>query len=230
MRKIDIYLAETHFLIREGLKNIINSVAEFNLVGEISNVSEFYKELYSNQPQVLILDYTNPEINIDKLFVKLNLLPQTRILAITPLHSKSIMASALSKGVFSHILYECDREEIIEAIYSTSKNEKFFCGRIVDLLLNGTNENSIKAAIDMANCGPVKLSDREIDIIRLVAEGYPAKQIADILCLSIHTVNTHRKNIMAKLNVNNTAGLVMYAIRENIIAPNKFLFSGMPQA
>lgn len=214
--KIDIYLSETTFLIREGIKSIISNVADFNLIGETTNEKSFYKELLAAQPHVLILDYTNPEIQLDKLAVKLSLLPQTRILALTPLHNKGLIASALNKGVFSHLLYECDRQEIIEAIYSTAKGEKFFCGKIVDLLLNDTKEGT---------CNPLKLSDREVEIVRLVAEGYPAKQIADKLYLSIHTVNTHRKNIMAKLNVNNTAGLVMFAIRENIIAPNKYLFS-----
>jgi DNA-binding NarL/FixJ family response regulator len=227
MAKIDIYLAETNCLIREGLKSIIHSVSNFNLVGEIYAAKNFHKDLLNLQPNVLILDYTNPAIQFDKLAVKLSFLPQTFILALTPLHNKGLIASALNKGVHSHILYDCDKQEIVDAISSTSKGEKFFCGKIVELLLNGTNENKIEAVISGANCDPLKLSDREIEIVRLVAEGFSAKQIADHLCLSIHTVNTHRKNIMAKLNVNNTAGLVMYAIRENIITPNKFLFSGI---
>lgn len=227
MAIIDIYLAETNFLIREGLKSIISAIPNFRLVGEITNAKNFHKDLLQLQPQVLILDYTNPDIQFDKLAVKLSFLPQTRILALTPQHSKSLIASALNKGVFSHILYECDKQEIIDAVYSTAKAEKFFCGKIVELLLSGTNENTIEAVISNTSCDPLKLSDREVEIVRLVAEGYAAKQIADQLCLSIHTVNTHRKNIMAKLNINNTAGLVMYAIRENIIAPNKFLFSGI---
>ncbi len=228
--QIDIYIAENNFLIKEGLKAIIKSVPGFNLVGEITNAKNFHKELLNLQPHIIILDYTNPDVQFDKLAIKLSFLPQTRILALTPMHNRGLIASALHKGVFSHILFECDRQEIIDAINFSAKGEKFFCGKIIELLLSGSNESNIDAVISKVNCDPIRLSDREIEIVRLVAEGYAAKQVADQLCLSIHTVNTHRKNIMAKLNVNNTAGLVMYAIRENIIAPNKFLFSGISAA
>ena len=228
--QIDIYIAETNFLIKEGLKAIIKSVSNFNLVGEISNPKNFHKELLNLQPHIIILDYTNQDVQFDKLAIKLSFLPQTKILALTPMHNRGLIASALHKGVFSHLLYECDRQEITDAIISTANGEKFFCGKIIELLLSGTNETSLESIISKANCNPIRLSDRETEIVRLVAEGFAAKQIADQLCLSIHTVNTHRKNIMAKLNVNNTAGLVMYAIRENIIAPNKFLFSGISAA
>jgi DNA-binding NarL/FixJ family response regulator len=225
MQKIDIFLAESNYLIREGMKSIINGVKDFNLAGEFSNSRNLHKELMALQPNVLILDYTNPSIQFDKLSVKLSLLPQTRILALTSLHHKGLITSAINKGVYSHLLYDCDKQEITDAIHSTARGEKFFCGKIIELLMNGAGEFNSDRIISNTNCDPLTLSDREIEIVRLVAEGFSAKQIADQLCLSIHTVNTHRKNIMAKLNVNNTAGLVMYAIRENIIAPNKFLFS-----
>ena len=75
------------------------------------------------------------------------------------------------------------------------------------------------------NCEPVTVSPRELEVIRLIAEGYTNVQIAEKLFLSTHTVNTHRKNIMQKLGVNNTAAIVMYAVKTQLVSPNKFLFS-----
>ena len=75
------------------------------------------------------------------------------------------------------------------------------------------------------NCDPIVMTEREMEIIKLISEGYTNGQIADMLFLSSHTVGTHRKNIMQKLGVKNTAGIVMYAVKTNIVSPNKFLFS-----
>ena len=97
--------------------------------------------------------------------------------------------------------------------------ERFFCGKVLDVIgEDGEHE-------DFVSCEPVSLSLREIEIIQQVAAGQTNKQIADSLHLSAHTVMTHRKNIMNKLGINNTAGLVIYAVKENLISPNKFLFN-----
>jgi DNA-binding CsgD family transcriptional regulator len=93
------------------------------------------------------------------------------------------------------------------------------CGKIVDFL------TSPAGALKSTRCEGMVLTDREMDILKLIAEGHSNKQMADLLFLSPHTINTHRKNIMAKLQVNNTAGLVMYAVKENLLDRNKFLFS-----
>ena len=96
------------------------------------------------------------------------------------------------------------------------------CGKIVNSILNNdakTNRNTDYS------CEGMNISDREIEIITLIAEGFSNKEVADKLFLSTHTVTTHRKNIMNKLGVNNTAGLVLFAVRENLVSPNHFLFS-----
>jgi DNA-binding NarL/FixJ family response regulator len=114
--------------------------------------------------------------------------------------------------------------EIVNAVIETSKGNKFFCGQILETIQ--------KAEIDVNDldfesfsCEAVVLSERENEIIKLVAEGNTNGKIAELLFLSNHTVNTHRKNIMSKLGVKNTAGIVMYAVKMNIVSPNRFLFS-----
>src|SRR4029079_8731683 len=97
--------------------------------------------------------------------------------------------------------------------------ETFMCGKIASAVL----EN--KAVAADSSCEGLNISDREMEIIKLIAEGLSNKEVADKLFLSTHTVTTHRKNIMNKLGVNNTAGLVLFAIRNNIVTPNHFLFN-----
>ncbi|MGB0166415.1 MAG: response regulator transcription factor, partial [Luteibaculum sp.] len=99
-----------------------------------------------------------------------------------------------------------------------------FCGKILETI----QKESIRVQdieVEAFTCSPIALTQREQEIILLIAEGSTTTQIADQLCLSAHTVNTHRKNIMTKLGVNNTAAIVMYAVKNNLVSPNRFLFS-----
>ncbi|HEU4719590.1 MAG TPA: response regulator transcription factor, partial [Bacteroidia bacterium] len=137
--------------------------------------------------------------------------------------SRWMLSDAMNAGLTSYLLRDCGKEEIIEALITTSKGEQFFCGKIVNDVLKTGDDISMETEI--ASCDGLKISGREAEIIRLVAEGLTNKEIADKLFLSTHTVTTHRKNIMAKTGVNNTAGLVLFAIRNNIITPNHFLFN-----
>ncbi|MGZ4158606.1 MAG: response regulator transcription factor, partial [Bacteroidia bacterium] len=123
-------------------------------------------------------------------------------------------------GVTSHLLKDCDEDEIVEAIYKTAKGEQFMCGKIVTNILEVKPEAAFESS-----CEGLNISDREMEIIKLIAEGFSNKEVADKLFLSTHTITTHRKNIMNKLGVNNTAGLVLFAVRENLVSPNHFLFS-----
>ena len=99
-----------------------------------------------------------------------------------------------------------------------------FCGQILERIRE-EKINIDDIEFDELSCDPIAISEREVEIIALIAEGYTNGQIAAKLFISNHTVNTHRKNIMKKLGVNNTAGIVMYAAKTNLVNPNKFLFS-----
>jgi len=112
-------------------------------------------------------------------------------------------------GVDSYLLNDCEKPEILEAIEDTISGKQFYCGMVIDILAQKNNNDN--------NCSGFSLSQRELEIIKLISEGLTNRQIADNLFLSTHTVNTHRKNIMSKLGINNTAGIVIYAVKENII-------------
>jgi DNA-binding NarL/FixJ family response regulator len=223
---ISIAIAEPHYLIVEGLKSIASAVNFFNLCGIASDKLELDEIIRTHKPKVLIMDYACDSFSIEDLKMVKTISPDTKILALTHHVSQSTINLALKSGVCSHVLKDCGKEEIIEAIQATSKEQSFFCSKVLDTL-TATEGESKKDSTEFSSavCDGLNISEREIEIIRMIAEGYSNKEIADKLFLSTHTVNTHRKNIMNKLGVNNTAGIVLFAVKENIISPNKFLFS-----
>jgi DNA-binding NarL/FixJ family response regulator len=130
--------------------------------------------------------------------------------------------------VSSYIKKDCDISEIVDSVLETFKGKRFFCGQILETI-HRANIDVNDIDFDALSCEPLTLSEREMEIITLIAEGHTNTQIAEILFLSAHTVNTHRKNIMGKLGVKNTAGIVMYAVKTNLVTPNKFLFAAQVQ-
>ena len=220
MAKIKILIADNSFLIREGFRSVISDNSDFKLVGEVDKAEDLSEKLLLYRPNVVVIDYTSEFFSLDDLKTIAQKFPDIKILAVTNPQNRNTISKAIENGVISHLLKDCGRDEIIEAIYSTAKGEKFFCGKIVDGALQEKETTSTGVS-----CDGIKLSAREIEIIQLVSEGLSNKEIAERLFLSVHTVTTHRKNIMSKLGVNNTAGLVMFAIKQNLLGPNKFLFA-----
>ncbi len=215
---IKVLLADNNFIVKEGFKAIINGAEDLEFVGEVSNSIELNEMLEEVSPDLLIIDFGSTEFRVEDIKNVLEKRPEAKVLAITTYVSQGGMLKAIESGITGYILKDCDRDEVVEAIYSTAKGENFFCGKIISSLMN-KDKNKVDINLVASCCEPMKISSREVDIIRLIASGYSNKQIGDKLFLSTHTVGTHRKNIMAKLGVNNTAGVVVYAIKENIITP-----------
>jgi DNA-binding NarL/FixJ family response regulator len=194
------------------------------IVGEARSSQQTLELLREFPADLLIVDYTALGFDIDVIPKVISAFPKINVLAITPEQSAQTLVHALRSGVTSYIKKDCDIAEIIAAVNETSKGSKFFCGQILETIR--------RAAINVDDldfkdftCEPVLITERECEIIVLIAEGYTNTQIADKLCLSNHTINTHRKNILSKLGVKNTAGIVMYAVKANLVKPNKFLYS-----
>jgi DNA-binding NarL/FixJ family response regulator len=221
VEKIKITIADSHFLSRKGLAVLLNENSDFTLLAEAISASDLVNQSRFFKPDLIIIDYSSQNFSIDSLQQIVKKYPKAKFLAITDLISNEIISKALKTGVTSHLLKDCDQDEIVEAIYKTAKGQKFMCGKIVNSVVDTDKANKVNEY----SCEGMNISDREVEIITLIAEGYSNKEVADKLFLSTHTVTTHRKNIMNKLGVNNTAGLVLFAVRENLVSPNHFLFS-----
>ncbi|MBI2269879.1 MAG: response regulator transcription factor [Bacteroidetes bacterium] len=219
-----IIIADSNYLTRAGLVSLVSEMKGFEVVSEVENKAYLLEKIKLYDPEVVVIDYSTSGFKLDTIHLLNKKHPVIQILAITPEISAGIISKALDSGVISHLLKHCDKEEIIEALYKTIEGQRFLCGKIVDRLM--ANELSQEKVVpSMAACDGMNVTDREMEIIKLIAEGYSNKKIAEMLFLSSHTVTTHRKNIMSKLGVNNTAGVVLFAVRENLLTPNKYLFS-----
>jgi DNA-binding NarL/FixJ family response regulator len=219
-----ILLAESNYLLREGLKSLFRD-SDYSIGAEVHSGSKLYEAAVVEMPDLVIINFKSENFTVADVAHINAACPAAKILAITERPNKKIVTDAIQNGVNSYLMIDCDRDEILEAFKSTLQGETFFCGKV----MNEVNQETVIPETEIANsafsCKGVKVSAREAEIISLVAEGLTNKQIAEQLFLSTHTVITHRKNIMNKLGLNNTAGLVLFAIRQNIISPNKFLFS-----
>jgi DNA-binding NarL/FixJ family response regulator len=220
MPKIRIIIADSHFLSRKGLSVLLNENKDFIILSEALSSSELVSQSRLYQPDLIVIDYTSANYSLESLQQISKKFPSAKLLAITDVQPNAVISKALNTGVTSHLLKDCDQDEIIEAIYKTANGEKFMCGKITSAVLD---EKS--SAVTEYSCEGLNVSEREMEIIKLIAEGCSNKEVADKLFLSTHTVTTHRKNIMNKLGINNTAGLVLFAVRENLVSPNHFLFS-----
>ena len=209
-----IILAEEQYLVRLGLKCLLNK-GNMRIVGEATNEKRLMSLLQEKEADVLILDYNAPGAFDKSTITKVKTLhPEINFLIITGDHDKKSIFQVLQMGIRNFITKTCDKEEILDAISATNRKEKFFCARVLDYLLEKSLGTADSKGVKVAK---VTLTPREIEIVRLVSKGKVAKEIAHLLNLSPHTVYTHRKKIMKKLNLSSTSELVLYAANQGII-------------
>ena len=219
-----LIIADYNLLIRAGLNAVLSQYADIEIVGEASSEKQLREMVVGFQPDVVLIDFAAQNFSIDVVPAIQKQNKQIRFVAITGEQSGVTIVNALRAGIVSYIKKDCDIHEIVDSVRETAAGGRFFCGQI----LNTIRKESIDVndlELTEFNCEAVSITERELEIITLIAEGYTNVEIAEKLFLSPHTVNTHRKNILQKLGVNNTAAIVMYAVKTQLVSPNKFLFS-----
>ena len=210
MGNISIIIADSQYLIRVGLRHILQGKDDCQIVQEVTSENQLFSELKREEPDVIVMDYNQPGNFTPETVKKLNKsYPNVKLLVISDDENKKTIFNVLENGVNSFLSKKCNEKEIIDAVYATSNNEKYYCTNILNYLL--------EKSFPKDNRSPVRLTPRETEIVRLVASGLIAKEIASELNLSTHTVYTHRKNIMKKLKFGTTSELVLYAVNEGII-------------
>lgn len=221
---ITIAIADSSPVFRYGLRNILDANADYNVIDEIESGEALESWLKVNTPDLLVMDCLASGFSVDTVVACARLSPHTKLLAITSSHSGQSIVNALRAGITSYVKKDCSMDEVLEAIDETSKGGTFFCGQILGAI-KAENIDVSDLELADASCDPILLSEREIEVLTHISEGKTNVQIAEKLYLSNHTVNTHRKNIMQKLGVNNTASMVMYAVKSGFVSPNRFLFT-----
>lgn len=217
---IKVVLADAQYLIREGLKNLLCGIKNIRIVGEATNSSELIQLIHDFKPEVVIFDYNNNKnFGVEDIEIVKRISPDTNFLIISSDDTKATIYKAIELGAVSFLTKECDKEEIVGAVFATAKKEKFLCHKIIDIIIEKHIHN------DEDTCKAFNLSLRETEIIKLTAKGWTAKTIAGHLFLSTHTVYTHKKNIMKKLKINSSSEMIVYAIQNGLITKEEMAAS-----
>jgi DNA-binding NarL/FixJ family response regulator len=207
-----ILLADNQPLTIAGLLSFLAEREDYLVAGQVYSQNELFNKVTELKPDLLIVDYNLPGfITIEELERLTKEVSGLNILVISSDNDKGSITKVLQLGVKGYLTKACSKEEVLHAIQSTAKGEKFFCHKILDIIM----EKHFSPAAE--NCDPTILTVRETEILKFIAKGRSSQQIADSLHLSPHTVQTHRKSIIRKLNIKSPAEFVIYAIDLGII-------------
>ncbi|GGF23135.1 response regulator [Flavobacterium limi] len=216
--KIRIHLADDHLVLIDGLINLLSTVSEFEIVGSSSNGLNIFDEVTANNAHILVLDLSMPEkdgIEVLKEFQQKGY--PCKVIILSSYDDLKIIREVMNLGASGYLTKKCAGENIIEAIEVVNEGEEYFCNSVREKIFNTFTENNPK--LNKKNIVPENsiLTCRELEIVTLISLEYSGKEISEQLFISTNTVETHRKNIMKKLQTKNTIGLVKYAIKNNLI-------------
>lgn len=209
-----ILLADIQPLTSAGIRFLVETGNEAEIIGTVEDVSRMDEITRELKPDLLIADYNIPGyLSLDKLE---SVITDTHVntLIISSDSNQESIRKSLKIGIKGYITKECSREEIMLAIRSTAKGEKFFCHKILDVIMDKESEQA-------QACEPTVLTVRETEILGLLATGFSTQRAADKLNLSPHTIHTHRKSIIKKLSIKSPTEFVLYAIDFGLISINR---------
>jgi DNA-binding NarL/FixJ family response regulator len=222
MKKIRILIADDHSIVREGVRLVLRSSPSFAIVGEAEDGEQAVALAARLKPDVVVMDITMPKLGgIDATIAMKKANPALRIVILTVHEDEEYIQQMLKAGANGYVLKTAGRKEIFAAIRSAMAGEQFFSpgvsGIIVDRFLTRNREEEVGER--KADTPAMPLTKREVEILRLITQGMTNRMIADELYLSVRTVNTHRTNLMQKLDIHDTATLVQYALRHDVLKP-----------
>lgn len=203
-----VLLADFQFLTRQGILSLIQSIPGFQIVHEVNDSAELEEAINKFQPDITVLDVSGRDNNLLSILEKIKSNSDITFLIISNNPNKESIQRLLNMGIKGIVTKECSEEEITNALNSVRMNNRFFCNKILDLVIED-HDNKIDKHTN--------LSPREYEVLTLIARGNTTNKIADQLFLSVHTVNSHRKNILKKLNVKSPAELIAYAIQSGLV-------------
>ena len=217
MEKIRLILVDDHQLVRAGIANLLTGEPGCEIIGEAADAKELFEILKHSQPDIAILDIALPGMSGIEITKKLhNDYPGIRILILSMHTSEEFIFNAINSGARGYLPKNTSRKELIEAIYAIHRGEEYFAESISNVILKSYIKKAKSDVPDDENKEGL-LSKREIEVLRLFAEGMTNQEIADKLFISIRTVESHKNHIMARLELKTTVDLVKFAIRNNIV-------------
>lgn len=216
MARIRILLGDDHTIVRNGLRKILQERSDWEVVSEVGNGRDAVREAIACVPDVAILDITMPLLNgieATKQIVRRQL--NIHVLILSMHASEAYIVQALQAGATGYLLKDSADTELLRAVAAVAAGKSYFSPAVSKVMLDDyVRHLSDKGIADRYDA----LSEREREVFQLIAEGHSNKEIAGLLFVSPATVETHRAHILQKLDVHNTAELVLYAVRRGVIS------------
>lgn len=218
MEKIKILVVDDHNLVRDGIITMLNSCVDFDIIGEARDGEEAINKAYLLQPDIVLMDIILPGMNgIEASRLIKNKQPQVKILFLSMEVSQEYLHDIIKLGAEGYVLKDIRKNELAGAVRSAVSGTPYFSKGISDLVFKQYFDAQSGEAAGKKGTPPEKLTERELEVVKLLSQGLSKKEIADQLFISPRTVDAHRSHIMEKLQLKSTVELVKYAIRNQII-------------
>jgi two-component system, NarL family, response regulator NreC len=213
--RLRLALADDHTIMRSGLRLLLERESEFSIVGEAGDGREVIEIVEAQSPNIVIMDVAMPNLNgIEAARRITSSHPRTAIIILSMHSDESYVLRALNAGARGYLLKDSAESDLISAVRAVSEGKAFFSPAISKLLVEDyvrqLRQRGVEDSYEL-------LTPRERELLQLVAEGKTTKEAATVLNLSPHTVDTHRANLMRKLNLNSLPELILYAVRKGVI-------------
>src|ERR1700729_2225458 len=216
MKTLRILIADDHDLMRRGVKALLQSRAGWEVCGEAHTGREAVSKAEELKPDVIILDISMPDLNgVDAAKRIRKVSPNTEILILSVHYSDQLIRDIVEAGVRGYIVKSDSDRDLVIAVKTLANHKPFFTPRATEVML--TNFNEGRTHTDPPDTMRDRLTSREREIVQLLAEGKSSKEVASSLNISVKTAETHRANIMRKLQLHTVSELVRYAVRNQIV-------------
>ncbi len=218
MNPLRILIADDHDLMRRGIKTLLESHAGWEVCGEATTGGEALTKAQELKPDVVVLDISMPEINGPEVARRIRKeSPNTEILVLSVYYSDQLIREIIEAGAHGYVLKSDSDHDLLIAVETLAKHKRFFTPHATELILSDFYARGrIKETPELvAN----RLTSREREIVKLLVEGHRSTEVASVLGISVKTVETHRANVMRKLELHNVSDLVRYAVRNQIVEP-----------
>lgn len=211
---IKVFIADDHAIVRTGLRALLQSDPAITLVGEATGGYETIEKVTLHQPDILVLDISMPDLDGISVVKKLTpQFPELKILILTLHDDKALLREAIKSGASGYILKQAAESDLIMAISVIMRGDMY----IEPSMLQGVINESIKPSQSEEVEDPIPLTAREIDVLKLIAQGFTNRQIGEELSISVRTVEGHRANLTNKLGIRSRVELVRYAREHGLL-------------
>lgn len=215
--KIKIFIADDHQVLIDGLKVVLDAHKKFEVVGTAGNGINLINNVCSTHAEILIMDINMPEkdgIEVLKEFKERGYC--CKVIVLSSYDDIHLIKEVMKLGASGYLSKDCAGDSIMEAIETVYHGKDYFSQNISRKIFSSLSKN-VTEDVNTLNIQMI-LSEREMEILKLIVDEYSNKEISEKLCISNSTVETHRKNLIKKLNVKNTIGLVKYALKNNLVS------------